>query len=252
MTRKNVDTRNTFSSPGVKLVLALAIPVIVILIIIMVYMLLKPEEIIEPRLTIDNFAEVLPEVPEDTEKQIEEKLYVQVAESGASEVPESGAMIRDGSVDGFTIQNEFHVGDFIVNIASVQQSYIVKYYYGELEGQYEMEASASVMLYCIEDPDEVIYKDFVCRAGRDFVKPDPIQYILPRDFSDYSLSYTYSLTSESGYAVVVVYDPPESVYLSGKLEEFENEKMDEIREYLMGMGVNPDDYEFVMKYKIVE
>ena len=252
MVKKSGDVKNLFSSPGVKLVLALAIPVIVILVVIMVYMLLRPEEVVEPVLVIDNFAEVLPEVPKDTEERIEEKLYTQVMESGVSEVPESGAMIREESVDGFTVRDEFYVGDFIVDIASVQQSYIVKYYYGELEGQYEMEASASVMLYCIEDPDEVIYKDFVCRAGRDFVKPDPIQYILPRDFSDYSLSYTYSLTSESGYAVVVTYDPPESVYLSGKLEEFENEKMDEIRQYLTESGVNPDDYEFVVRYKIVE
>ena len=252
MSKKAKKTKSFFNSPGVRLVLAIAIPIIVILIVIMIIVLLKPEEVREPRLVLDNFAEMLPEVPEDTERRIEEKLYTQVMESGVSEVPESGAMIRDGSVNRFTIRDEFYVGDFIVDIAEVEQSYIMEYYYGQLDDKKEIEASTSVMVYCVEDPDEVIYEDFVCRAGRDYVRPDPIQYVLPQEFSNYSLSYTYSLTSESGYAVVVTYDPPESVYLSGKLEAFENEKMGEIREYLMEAGMDPDDYEFIVKYKIVE
>lgn len=251
MNKRKNGIKDYFSSPGVRLVVALAVPVIVILVVIMIYMLSRPEVIPMPLLAIDNFGEVLPDVSVDTEVLIEEKLYTQVTESGVSSVPEDGAMIRRGSVDGFAIQ-DFHVGDFIVDIASVEQSYIVKYYYGELKSEYEAEESASVMVYCVEDENEVIYPDFACKANRDFVKPDPIQYILPQVFEDYSLTYTYSLTSESGYAIVVTYDPPESVYLSGKVEEFENESMGKIREFLTGAGVNPDDYEFVIKYRIVE
>ena len=252
MNQKKKGFGKIFESTGVKLVLAFTIPVIVLLIIIMVYMLTRPEEIVEPRLVIDNFSEMLPDVSKETEQRIEERLYNYVAESGVEVIPEDGAMIREGSVDGFTIQEKFHVGDFIVDIAEVEQSYIIEYYYGQLEDKQETEGSASVMVYCIEDPDEVVYATFVCKANRDFVKPDPIQFILPQAFSDYSLSYTYSLTSESGYAVVITYDPPESVYLSGKVEEFENKTMDEIREYLTRLGLEPDRYEFVSKYKIVE
>ena len=251
MKKKNQLGKGFWESPGVKLVLAIAIPVIAILILIMIYMIMKPETMVESRLVIDNFGELLPEVPAETEHRIEERLYEQVVDSVVNVLPTSGAMIRTGSTDGFTVQNSFHVGDFIVDIANVEQSYIVKYYYGELEGQPETEATASVMLYCIENPDEVIYGNFVCRANRDYVKPDAIQYILPRAFADNTLSYTYSLTSKSGYAVVVTYDPPESVYLAGKLEEFENGAMREIREYLSRAGVQPDDYEFVTKYSIV-
>lgn len=251
MGSKRNEIKKYLNSSGVRIVIALAIPVIMILVIIIIYLLTQPEVIIEPTLTIDNFSEMLPDVPIDTELLIEEKLYDQVAESGAAGVPKDGAMIREGSVGGFAIR-DFHVGDFIVDIDSVQQSYIMKYYYGELKSEYEAEESASVMVYCIENPDEVIYDGFVCKANRDFVKPDPIQYILPQVFDNYSLTYTYSLTSKSGYAVVVTYDPPESIYLSGKVEEFENESMGKIREFLIGAGVNPDDYEFVIKYKIVE
>lgn len=251
MNKKERGIKKYLQSPGVKVVLALAIPIIIILILIMIYVLSQPETIVEPRLVIDNFEVELPDVPSETRQRIEERLYSQVELSGVGSVPEDGAVIREGSVDGFTIQ-ELHVGDFIVDIASVQQSYIMKYYYGELDGQHETEGAASVMVYCIEDPDKVIYANFACKANRDFVKPDPIQYILPRTFDEYSLSYTYSLTSESGYAVVVTFDPPESVYLSGRVEAFENESMGKIREFLTGAGVEPDNYEFVYKYKIVE
>ena len=39
---------------------------------------------------------------------------------------------------------------------------------------------------------------------------------------------------------------------SGVWEEFENESMGKIREFLTGAGINPDDYEFVIKYRIIE
>ena len=251
MQKKSQVGKGYLDSPGIRLILAVAIPVILILILIMIYIVTKPEVATEKRLMINNFGELLPEVPVETEYRIERKLYEQVAESGEKELPTEGAMIRAESVDGFMIQNSFHVGDFVVDIASIEQSYIVKYYYGELKGQNEMEALASVMIYCIEDPEEVKYRDFECKANNDYVKPDAIQYVVPRVFAGYELSYTYSLTSESGYAVVITYDPPESVYLTGRLEEFENESMDEIREYLSQAGVRPDDYEFITKYKIV-
>lgn len=251
MSKQKNRMASYMQSSGVRLVLALVIPTVFILVVIMIYVLSRPEIVLEPRLVIGNFDELLPDVPSMTKQQIEEKLYMQVEASGVRTVPENGAMIRGDSIGGFAI-GDFHVGDFIVDIDSIQQSYIMKYYYGALESEYEVEESASVMVYCIEDENEVIYPDFVCKANRDYVKPDPIQYILPRTFNYYSLSYTYSLTSESGYAVVVTYDPPESVYLGGRVEEFENESMGKIREFLVGAGVDPDDYEFVIKYKIVE
>lgn len=252
MSKKKNEVKEFFNSPGVKLVMIIAMPMIAILLLIMIFTITRLDIVGGPRLVIDDFAEELPEVPEDTRRRIEEKLYAQVEESGVSVVPEDGAMIREGSIDGFAVQRDLYVGDFIVDIDVVQESYIIKYYYGELNGGYELEASASVMLYCIENPDEVIYGDFQCLANHDYVKPDPIQYVLPREFEDYILSYTYSLTSESGYAVVVTYDPPESIYLSGRVEEFENESMGKIREFLIESGVEPDRYEFVVKYRIVE
>ena len=252
MSKNGSEIQKYLQSPGLRAVLFLTVPIIVILIIIMFVVILQPGRIEELRLVIDNIEEVLPDVPSETVHLIEEKLYMQVLESGVDMVPEDGAIIRENSWDGFTIQDKLYVGDFIVDIASVDQSYIMSYYYGELPDNNEMESAASVMTYCIEDPSEIIYVDFECRANHDFAKPDPIQYILPRLFDGYSLSYTYSLTSDSGYAIVVTYNPPESVYLDGKVEEFENESMSKIRSFLIQEGLDPERYEFVSKYEIVE
>ena len=241
-----------YDTPGVRMVLLIAGVMIVLLVLILVYMIIKPGEVVKPRIRIDNFAEVLPKVPEKTKQSIEERLYEQVAmtvKEGAT-VPESGAMIRKGTIDGLSVKNSFVAGDFVVDMGAVEQSYIVEYYYGRLEEMNEIEGDAAVELYCIEDPELVIY-DFKCLAKRDFVKPDAISFLLPKMFDDYALSYTYSSTSESGYAVVVEYDPSESVYMSGKVGEFKAEKMAEIREYIEKAGLDPDEYEYIEKFKVV-
>ena len=250
MNKKERGIKKYLQSPGVKVVLALAIPIIIILILIMIYVLSQPETIVESRLVIDNFEVELPDVPSETRRRIEERLYSQVELSGVGSVPEDGAVIREGSVDGFTIQ-ELHVGDFIVDIDSVKQSYIAEYFYGSLEGMNEMEREASATLYCIEEPELVKYPDFRCKANRDFVKPDAVSYLLPKEFDGFTADYTYSLSSKSGYAVVVEYDPSESVYMSGRVEAYKTEKMNELKEYLKKAGVDPDAYEYIEKFKIV-
>ena len=250
------DSQKFWNEPGVKLVLALVLPVIIVLIIVLIYFLSQPVVDSEGRIVIDNFDEVLPAVPNDTRNAIEERLYLQVDGSLTSGqvIPESGAMIREGSNEGFAVKDEFHVGDFIVDIPDVQQSYIVEYRYGELnmEGLNETEVAGTVAFYCIENPDLVRYSNFRCDAMRDFVKPDPIQYILPVNIDRCELSYTYSTSSTSGYAVILTLNPTETTYRNGQVEAFRNDKMAEVREYIQKSGLNPDNYEYIVKYKIVE
>lgn len=242
-----------FKAPGMKIVAGVAGAVIVALVLILIYMVNQPDVVEASKIAIDNFDEMVPGVPKDTKDEIEEELYTYVRNSVSEDtlVPESGAMIRPGTVDGFTVSGTLHVGDFIVDIDAVKQSYITEYFYGGLEGMNEMEREASVTLYCIEEPDLVKYPDFRCEANRDYVKPDAIVYLLPKQFDGFEADYTYSLTSESGYAVVVEYDPPESVYMSGQVETYKAEKMNELKEYLKKAGLDPDAYEYIEKFKIV-
>ena len=247
------NIHETFRSPGVRLVLVVAIPMVVLLVLILIYMITKPVAVEKPRLTIDNFSEMMPGVPEETERLIEERLYDEVALSlgDGGSVPKSGAMIRSDTADGFSVLDDFHVGDFIVDIASVEESYIAEFFYGELEGQNEMEGDASVTFYCIEDPALVKYPEFRCKANRDFVKPDGINYILPATVDGAEVTYTYSTTSASGYAVVVEYNPSESVYKAGQVGEYKMRVMGEVREFIKKAGLNPDDYEYIEKFKVV-
>ena len=242
-----------FRAPGMKIVAGVAGAVIVALVLILIYMINQPEVVEAPKIVIDNFDEMISGVPKDTKDKIEEELYTYVQNSVSENtlVPESGAMIRSGTVGGFTVSDTLHVGDFIVDIDSVKQSYIAGYFYGSLEGMNEMEREASATLYCIEEPELVKYPDFRCKANRDFVKPDAISYLLPKEFDGFTADYTYSLSSKSGYAVVVEYDPSESVYMSGRVEAYKTEKMNELKEYLKKAGVDPDAYEYIEKFKIV-
>lgn len=257
---KKTDTKglwqgiqDLFQTPGMRIVAAVVGVVIVGLVLILIYMINQPEIVEEPKIVIDNFAEEEPEIPQATRNEIEEKLYSYVAESISENeaVPKAGAMIRAGTADGFTVDDTLHVGDFIIDIDSVEQSYIVEYFYGQIEGMNEMEGDASVTLYCIEEPDLIKYPDFRCQANRDFVKPDAISYVLPKVFDGFIADYTYSASSESGYAVVVEYDPPESVYMSGQVGTYKTEKMNELKEYLKKAGLNPDRYEYIEKFRIV-
>lgn len=246
-------TREFFKEPGVRMVTAIVLVVIVALIVILVYLLVKPEPVEEPKIRIDNFSELLPNVPEVTHRKIEEELYLYVSDALPSdeETPSSGALIREGTIDGFRILDEFHVGDFIVDIDSVQQSYIVEYHYGQLDGMQETEYEASVLMFCVENQELIKYPDFKCQANRDFTKPNAIQYVLPKEFDGFIANYTYSISSISGYAVVLEFNPPESVYESGSFESYKSEKTSELKNYLEKMGLDPNNYEYIEKFRIV-
>ena len=214
---------------------------------------------VEPSLTINNFQEVLPNMPKNSRTIVEQKLYAQVKKSlkDNEKMPTSGALIRKESLYSFDVGGTLFSGDFIVDIDSVHQSYIIKYFYGGLDGEGEIESSAAVEFYCLTSQDKELYQDFECRKNNlaltDFTHDTPIVYLLPKNFSNqrYSLSYAPSTTSSSGYAVVIEFDPPEAVYLSGNLEDFVDEKMILIRSWLKENNMDPDDYEFIIKYKIV-
>ena len=251
--KQQKSTHDLFKEPGVRIIIGLTLIVIVILIAILLYLLAKPQLIEEPRIRIDNFSEFLPNVPEVTHRRIEEELYSYVSNAMQpnEEIPSSGALIREGTINGFDILDSFHVGDFIVDIDSVQQSYIAEYHYGRLDGMEETEYEASVSMFCIEDPELIKYPSFKCEANRDFTKPNAIQYVLPKVFDGFIANYTYSIASVSGYAIVLEFNPSESVYKSGKVEAYKAEKTKELKEYLQKMGLDPDDYEYIEKFRIV-
>ena len=222
---------------------------VVVILVLLVQSFMKEKAYVE----MENQSVSEYNIPKNAEEFISENIWIAIRNNVAdvSKNDIKDVTIREGTYEETKNDDGTISANFIVDIDSVKQSYIAEYFYGSLEGMNEMEREASATLYCIEEPELVKFPDFHCKANRDFVKPDAISYLLPKEFDGFTADYTYSLSSKSGYAVVVEYDPSESVYMSGRVEAYKTEKMNELKEYLKKAGVDPDAYEYIEKFKIV-
>ena len=115
----------------------------------------------EPTITITNWDKELSETPEDTRIHIAKSLYSQVV-SFSDITSTQKATIRDSSTNSTKIENNFTIGDFIIDIPDIEQSYAVQYFYGSLENQPTTEISASAKIICITNPEQIIYPNFSC------------------------------------------------------------------------------------------
>lgn len=151
------------------------------------------------RLRIDNWREALPSVPESTRIRVEEVLRNQVSVNLDGNVPSSGAKIRVGSQKTIEANGGLVLGDFIVDIPDIQQSYIIQYFYGNDSGStyvginngQEFEESASVAAYCITNQEDIIYPDFACRDGS----------VLSNSDTSISIFYVSFLSSQAEISV---------------------------------------------------
>lgn len=238
MTERLDKIREFFAEPGHRLAIYFVIPVIMVAIIAVVAIVKNNSES-KPMMRINNFAKLLPDVPESTRDRIEVLLYEKVEHSGASNIPTSGAMIEADSIDSFTLQTSFTVGEFVVKIDPLDVSYRVQYFYGQLENANETEGEASVSIYNMDDYD--------------YEKIEPIRYLLPVSFEKdrYSLASTVSIKSKSGYAVIITLDPSEYTYRNGNLESFKTDVTEKAREFFKHNNLNLDDYEIFYRYKVI-
>ncbi len=238
MTERLDKIREFFAEPGHRLAIYFVIPVIVVAIIAVVAIVMNNSES-KPKIRIDNFAKLLPDVPESTRNRIEVLLYEKVEHSGASNIPTSGAMIEADSIDSFMLQTSFTVGEFVVKIDPLDASYRVQYFYGQLENANETEGEASVSIYNMDDYD--------------YEKIEPIRYLLPISFTSdrYSLNSTVSVKSKSGYAVIVTLNPSKDAYLNDSLDSFKAGVTEKVRNFFSHNGLNLDDYEIFYRYKVI-
>lgn len=230
--------REFFAEPGHRLMLYFSIPVIIVAIIAIVAIVTNTSES-EPKIRIDNFAKILPDVPEYTRNRIEIRLYQKVERAGAQNIPTSGAVIETDSVYSFSLPTSFVVGEFVVKIDSLDISYRVQYFYGQLENANEIEGETSVSIYDMDDYD--------------YEKIEPIRYLLPADFESdrYSLNSTVSVKSKSGYAVIVTLNPSKDAYLNDSLDSFKAGVTEKVRNFFSHNELNLDDYEIFYRYKVI-
>lgn len=81
-----------------------------------------------PETRIDNISLVDKKLPRDQKDQIFSQLYgILVDNISEGEPPESGALVREGTVDyGYNEETKIYSGSFIVDVPAVEQSYKVQ------------------------------------------------------------------------------------------------------------------------------
>ena len=175
----------------------LAFIILVIVLIIQITSRIPSDE--TPRTRIENWSEELSHVPQDTRIRAEQKLYSQIEMNSSNNVPTSGAKIRKDTQTTLNIGSSFVMGDFIVDIPRINQSYVVQYYYGQLENQtQEPEISVSIDTFCITNPNKRIYPDFPCKDN--YGAKNTEQYITNTYLSFY-LPHTETLSDNKTFTV---------------------------------------------------
>lgn len=220
--------------------------IIVFVIIALGFLIYSLYEIFRPNpygdeIKIDNFAEYFSDVPRDKRDALFAGLYNIVADNaeanGLSEIPRSGAMIRGGSaVSEYNELDKLHVGEFIVDIESIGQSYAGYY---EWSNNNEASFSGYTTLYTCLVKEDLIYGSFSCNdmVSDSVTTKFPITQYLPDTVDYFSYDYSnhtnykiaYSLNEDETKIILTVTD-----YTGGNLQE----ALDRIRSF----GFNPDDY----------
>lgn len=111
-------------------------------------------------LTIDNLS--IESMPKDTKTRIYSLLYNTVKNSLAdgTKVPTRGAKVRDDTIDHASDSPLFY-GTFIVDIASVEQSYLVHYKWSTQRNDPNV-GPEYVTVTCLHDAGQIIYPEFKC------------------------------------------------------------------------------------------
>lgn len=213
------------------------------------------------KVIITNLDSCATDMPADDRDDLFRKLYdfveAQNQTNSKSSQPHYDAVIRTDSCQNKSYEYEgqkSYTATAILDIESAKQSYQISFnWVKSSEISIENIDLGSVQVSCLTQ-NELIYGDFNCdqnplinSTGSD---NDPILAILPYFGDGFSLSPTLSADSASGYSIIITYDPPESVYLGGTLETFQNERKQMAENYLESQNIDISRYTFIEKYAV--
>ena len=212
-----------------------------------------------PRLKIKNWGELSSQMPEAYRERVEEVLYGQVDENLANDVPSSGAEIRVETQRAMEVDDGLMIGNFIVDIPKIEQSYIIQYFYSDgsemLNSKFnngeEFEVSASVVIYCVTNQEDIIYPNFICKDSRGAIDSDRLVDVF---YLRYLLPHTIALDNNGEAVLEMEYNsgvPRLKITVNGcenkkNIEEVEREA----RNWITDSGFNADNftYNVLVKY----
>lgn len=166
------------------------------------------------------------------------------------------AVIRDGTCATEDFKNEkdklVSTGvKAILDIDELQYSYLMRFSYikpGSDRNEYV--DLGTTMLTCLREK-EMIYQDFGCNQNQ-LIKDTSLDVTyweifsaLPYVGDGFTLTYTLSPESISGYSIVFKYNVPESAFKNGTYGEFIAERRKMAENYLRERGVDLDDYSLI-------
>ena len=109
---------------------------------------------------IDNFDDYYYNVPSETKNLIFLELNNIIQKNNSNDIPNNGAIIRDSEPHLYVINYSGYFGEFIVDVPSIEQSYLVDFQFSE-DSDIIFEHNG-VSIYCISD-EEMVYSDFDCK-----------------------------------------------------------------------------------------
>ena len=190
----------------------------------------------KPQMMIEGLSDKIG-LEEREEAEIQKKVLEIVKENTSNlNIAEINAEVREESERIQIIGNDnIRYLTFIIDIPDLQQSYRVFF---DSQGVIDLDETTFVL--CLDDTEEIIYKDFKCKGSDgNFTKNEILSgYLENYDFKDFSL-------------VVLEKDPSRimiNAFREGLTEEEKNNYIKTVKERVESLGISPD----IFQYEVVQ
>ena len=203
---------------------------------------------------IDNFRSFYRDVPTNTYDSVTASLYDIISKNldNNQSIPTDGAEIRADTVSDLYNENTLMTSSsFIVDIASIQQSYRIQMVWSS-EPKAENNISYSVVASCVAEY-ELIYPEFTCTDMRSedplntLFSNNPIIYKLPITVSYYEDNFSRYVNYTISYTVIDDYSNIKLI-----ITDYTGGNYTNAIEKIQILGYNPSDYQIEYIEDLIE
>lgn len=200
-------------------------------------------------ITIKNYPDKVKGIANEVRDATQTYLYnvvvmnIDTSTTNASTIKD--ALIRDGS-NSQKNEKGVYTGDYIVDIASIKQSYQVTYLYSKDDSKM---GGNPIVVSCLPK-DKLIYGEFNCKdiVSKQASPHAEILRYLP--YQNFSFKLSPDATQNEKLTIVVTFDIPQSD-LKGSVSSRQSVVSmykNEVRQWLLSKNLNPDNYLYRYNY----
>ncbi len=244
-----------------KRILAVFLGVLLIMGVIALVIILYMENMKSGQVIIEGFADCVKDISDNDRARVYKGIYGTVGNVNRAKKLDSqkyyNGEIRKNTcnvVEKEKSGQKYTEVEFILDIPKAKYSFRILFSYISTKTKIvdEYFDVGNVFVYCVEEKDR-IYDDFGCTdTGAASTETDPILLLAPKVTDGCYIQPTTSGTSNSGYSIIIVYDPPSSVYMEGDEVAFKADCKAKAMKYLEENKINLDDYLIFEKTQIVK